>query len=104
MRPWRNGISAVLPPRKDAVLYDGDDPSGAWALRNENIKQIHDIGLEAWKHENGYYKQSKAENGMYRYKTIFGGRLSSRIFASQKNEAKIRCIALNKMMNVGRQT
>jgi len=40
--------------------------------------------LEAWKHKNGYYKQSKAENGIYRYKAIFGG-ASQAAFSLRRN-------------------
>jgi hypothetical protein len=90
-------IRAVIPPRSDAVHHKEDDPSGAWALRNTNLSDIQAIGLEKWKHKNGYYRQSKAENGMYRYKTIFGERLSSRDFPSQKNEVLINCMILNRM-------
>ena len=69
-------------------------------MRNANLKEIDEIGLEPWKHKNGYYKQSIAENGMSRYKTIFGERLSSRLFPSQKNEAKINITILNIMTHL----
>jgi hypothetical protein len=93
----QKNIRAVIPPRSDAVHHKEDDACGAWALRNRNLNDIQAMGLEKWKHKNGYYRQSKAENGMYRYKTIFGDRLSSRAFASQKNEVLINCMILNRM-------
>jgi len=93
----------VIPPRCDAVVHN-KDPDGVLKFRNTNLEEIDRIGLEAWKHKREYYKQSIAENGMSRYKTIFGDRLYSRLFPSQKNEAKINCIILNTMINLGKQT
>jgi hypothetical protein len=93
----QKNIRAVIPPRSDAVHHKEDDASGAWALRNKNLSDIDKFGKEKWKYKNGYYKQSKAENGMYRYKATFGGRLASRAFVSQKNEVLINCMILNRM-------
>jgi hypothetical protein len=90
----------IIPPRCDAIIRHDDDPNGAWAMRNENVQAIEKLGLERWKHKQGYYRQSIAENAMSRYKTIFGERLSSRLFASQKNEAKLNCIILNAMLTL----
>ena len=49
----------------------------------------------------GHIQQARAENTMYRYKTIIGGKLRSRHFDSQKNEAVLSCSILNKMASFG---
>jgi hypothetical protein len=38
---------------------------------------------------------------MFRYKTIFGGQLSTRRIETQTNQAMIRCAALNTMTHLG---
>jgi hypothetical protein len=37
---------------------------------------------------------------MFRYKTIFGDQLSTRLIETQTNQAMIRCAALNKMTHL----
>ena len=95
----RRGSRAIIPPRVDAMLR-ADDGGGGIEMRNENLREIQRIGKERWKHKRGYYRQSIAENGMSRYKTIFGERLSCRLFASQKNEAKLNTFLLNAMLHL----
>lgn len=98
----RRGSRAVIPPRVDAVLR-ADDGGGGLEMRNENLREIELIGKERWKHRRGYYRQSMAENGMSRYKRIFGERLSCRLFPSQKNEARLNTHLLNVMLNLPAQ-
>jgi len=38
---------------------------------------------------------------MFRLKTIFGDKLSSRLLKTQTTQALIRCLALNKMSHLG---
>jgi hypothetical protein len=95
----QRGSRAIIPPRVDAVLR-ADDGGGGLEMRNENLREIERIGKERWKHKRGYYRQSMAENGMSRYKRTFGERLSCRLFASQKNEARLNTHLLNVMFKL----
>jgi len=44
----------------------------------ENLRRIRKVGRKTWKHESGYHRRSLAETTMFRFKTIFGGKLRSR--------------------------
>ncbi len=88
---------AVIPPRSNAVVWD----NGAADARDATIRRIAEIGRKAWKVESGYYRRSRAENGIFRFKRIFGAMLASRTLARQKTEVRIRCAALNKMTALG---
>jgi hypothetical protein len=59
-------------------------------------------GRPSWKRLVGYYSQSKAENVMYRYKKIIGGRLRAKDDEAQEREAAIGCEILNRMREMGR--
>ena len=58
---------------------------------------IRKCGRKKWKRKVGYNKRSIAETTMFRYKTIFGGKLYSRTFKRQKTETEIACKILNIM-------
>ena len=58
-------------------------------------------GRQSWKQNSGYHQRSLAETAMFRFKTLFGDKLSARIFESQGAEALIRCKALNKISSLG---
>lgn len=49
-----------------------------------------------------YYRRSLAETTMFRFKTIFGGKLRSRKFENQAVELFLQCAALNRMIQVGK--
>ena len=99
------GAQAIIPPRKNAKINDKADGPGI-RLRNQNIKEINDIGQgewakELWKDRRHYHRRSLAETAMYRFKTIFGGSLRSRTFENQTVELFIKIAALNKMTEIG---
>jgi len=87
----------AIPPRENAVITD----IGQWDAREEAVRRIGEIGRPAWKQEVNYHRRSLAETMMFRQKTIFGDRLSSRKMATQTTEARIRCAALNRMTHLG---
>ena len=70
--------------------YDTLDPRHVQA----NIPQ-------RWKKESGYHRRSLSETAMFRFKSLFGGTLSNRIFDHQVTEAIIKCQAINKMTQLG---
>lgn len=70
------GATVVVPPRKDAVL--SNDSATPPAQPDSHIAAIQGKGRFKWKRESGYYLQSHVENAIFRYKTVFGGRLRSK--------------------------
>ncbi|MBF2077909.1 MAG: IS5/IS1182 family transposase, partial [Synechococcales cyanobacterium T60_A2020_003] len=49
-----------------------------------------------------YHRRSIAETTMFRFKTILGGNLSARQFDNQAVELFIKCIALNRMIQIAK--
>jgi hypothetical protein len=89
----------TVPPRRDAVLWT-ETPTAPHP-RNTNLRRIWQVGPKAWKQVSGYHRRSLAETAVFRFKTIFGDRLSAREEQRQKTEARIKCAALNRMTRLG---
>ncbi len=94
------GATMVVPPRKDAVL--SNDSVTSPSQRDSHIAAIQSKGRFKWKRESGYYLRSHAENAIFRYKTVFGGRLRSKKEEAQERETAIGCALLNRMREMGR--
>ena len=60
-----------------------------------------DDARKLWKKLKDYHRRSLAETGMYRFKTLFGSDLKSRVFQGQQVEAYVKSKALNIMTNLG---
>lgn len=92
----------AIPPRKDARLWQtgarGNDPLHP---RDQTLLWMRQIGRRKWKRRARYYRQSTAENAVYRFKSIFGPGLCSRRLARQITEARIKCMVLNRMTYLG---
>ncbi len=58
-------------------------------------------GEGEWKKEIGYHRRNLSETAMFRYKTIHGNKLYSRIFDKQKIENNIKIKTLNIMTAQG---
>ena len=69
--------------------------------RNLAIDRIKEVGKKEWKKEIGYHTRSLAETSMFRFKTIFGGILNSRLSKSQKVESILKCKIINRMNKLG---
>ena len=91
----------VIPPRINAVLWLDRTGNILDHPRNESVKTIEVTGLAAWKQQTGYHRRSKAETGMFRWKTIFGGSLSARTLTHQQVEARVKASCLNRMTRLG---
>ena len=89
----------TIPPRKDAVLWAETSPTPH--PRNATLQRVWEVGSKAWKEESGYHRRSLAETAMFRFKTIFGDRLTAREEQRQKTEARIKSAALNQMTRLG---
>jgi IS5 family transposase len=96
----RRGLKVAIPPRKGARIWVHGNTQGKRHLRDENLRQVRRIGRKRWKQSSHYHRRSISENGMFRFKTIFGDRLSSRVFENQATEMFIKCAALNRMINL----
>lgn len=93
----RRRVRITIPPRRGAA--SGRDP---WlAQRNVSIRRMRAIGRERWTQEVGYHRRSLVETTFFRLKAIFGARLSTRRWRRQQTEAAIRCLALNRMTQLG---
>ena len=100
----RQPLEITIPPQRGAALLQHKENkagSSKPSARDENIRRIKEMGRRRWKRETGYYRQSKVENTMFRYKTLLGDKLKARKLERQKGEAIIGCIALNRMITPG---
>lgn len=96
----RAGVIAI-PPQRNAKIWFHGNRKGAKHPRDENLRRIRAVGRKKWKAEINYHKRSLAETGMYRYKTIFDDRLTSRDTEQQAIEVQIKCKILNQMVHLG---
>ncbi len=92
-------IDVVIPPRRTASPTPG--ATGPWGQRSEAIERIAEVGSRQWRKESGAHQQARAENAMFRFKSLIGGRLRSRTFERQKTEARIGVAVLNRMSELG---
>jgi len=94
-------LRVTIPPRHGARIWQHGNSKGERLARDENLRRVRQIGRQKWKEESGYHRRSLAETAMFRFKTIFGDKLSARVFESQAAEAFLRCAALNRMTQLG---
>ena len=94
----RYGARAVIPPRKDAVIWHHGNEKGERHARDENLRAIRRAGRKKWKEDSGYHRRSLSETAMYRIKTVFCGRVKSRVFENQAVELFLQCRVLNRMI------
>ena len=94
-------VEILIPPRKDARIWQHGNSKAEPLKRDENLRYIRKHGRQQWKDDSGYHMRSLAETAMFRLKTIFGSELSTRLMETQTTQALIRCLALNKMTHLG---
>jgi len=95
------GVEILVPPRKNARIWQHGNSKEERLKRDENLRYIRKHGRQHWKEDSGYHMRSLAETAMFRLKTIFGGELSARLLETQTTQAMIRCLTLNKMTYLG---
>lgn len=91
----------LIPPRKNAHIWQHGNTHAERLKRDENLRAVRKLGRKAWKENCGYHMRSLAETTMFRFKTIFGDRLSARLLETQTTQAIICCAALNRMTHLG---
>jgi hypothetical protein len=90
------GIEPIVPPRKDAVFWsDKSHP------RNTALGIIKQYGRDIWKQTSGYTKRSVIESLMWRYKSCFGDRITTRRSDNQRADILIGCQILNVFRTLG---
>jgi hypothetical protein len=95
------GAKAVIPPRRDAKIWQhGSCAGGPWQ-RDENLRASRHKGRRRWKQESGYHRRSLAETAFFRVKTLFGPALQARQFPQQATELFLKVAALNRMTHLG---
>ena len=94
-------ITPVIPPMKNARISKHGNCRGKTKPRDRAIRYIRKHGRKKWKQVHGYHKRSLAETTMFRYKTILGDKLQSRIFENQRIEDLLSCKILNKRTACG---
>ncbi len=97
-----SAANGVIPPRKDANIWQHGYHNGTPHPRDENWRAIRQHGRKRWKHESGYHRRLTAETTMFRFKTIFGGNLSARKFDHHAGELFVKCAALNRMIRIAK--
>lgn len=98
----RGAQSAIEPQRKAKVR--NRKHRGKQLVRDEIVRRIRAIGREQWKKEVSYHRRSLVETAFFRYKTLFGSRLRSRLLENQKIEAMVGCNILNCFIKLGAST
>ena len=95
------GARAVIPPRRDAKIWQPKSCAGVPWQRDENLRAIRRTGRRRWKKESGYHRRSLAETAFFRLKTLFGPALQAREFSRQATELFLKAAALNRMTHLG---
>jgi IS5 family transposase len=91
----------TIPPRRDARIWQHGNCKAPPHPRDENLRRIRRVGRKTWKRESGYHRRSLAETMVFRFKMIFGHQLQAREIHRQVTEARIKCLALNRMTRLG---
>ncbi len=94
-------MGILIPPRKNARIWQHGNSKEERLKRDENLRYIRQHGRQQWKDDSDYHIRSLAETFMFRLKTIFGDKLSTRLLETQTTQAMIRCAALNHMTYLG---
>lgn len=94
----KQGIVKIrIPPQKNAKIWVHGNTKGEKHPRDENLRSIRKKGRKRWKEHSGYYQRERAENTIYRIKTIFGDKIQARETKNQEIEATLMIKALNMM-------
>ena len=96
------GAVAGIPPQRNAKIWFHGNRKTPPHPRDENLRRIRLVGRAKWKREINYHRRSLAETTMFRTKTAFGGKVSSRRLNRQVNELKVQCLVLNRMIQVAK--
>ena len=71
------------------------------SLRDRHLQIIQEKGRRGWQKAAGYGKRALVETAMFRYKTLIGPHLRARTLPAQKSEARMACVVINRMTQLG---
>ncbi len=91
----------VIPPRHNARIWQHGNTHAPPHPRDETLRFIRVHGRQKWKADSDYHQRSLAETAIFRFKTIFGDHLSTRLLATQATQFGARCRALNILTHLG---
>ena len=77
-------IRPLILPRVNARIWPDEAGVELAHVRNEAIGAIEAVGLAGWKQAVGCPRRSKAETGIYRWETIFGGSCKAACWRTNK--------------------
>lgn len=97
----RDAVAGIPPQRNAKIWFHGNRKTPPHP-RDENLRRIRLVGRAKWKREINYHRRSLAETTMFRHKTAFGGKVSSRKMKRQMNELKVQCLVLNRMIQLAK--
>lgn len=97
----RNVSRILVPPQKNARIWQHGNSSSPPHPRDENLRAIRRTSRSRWKEDVGYHVRSLVETFMFRYKTVFGDRLDARNMPQQTTEILIKSSILNRMLKLG---
>lgn len=97
----QHGAKAAIPVRSGSKIGQHGNCKAEPLARDAILRRERQIGRAAWKRESGYHRRSLAETAMFRQKQLFGVGLGSRKLVSQRQESFLRCVALNRMTQLG---
>jgi len=91
----------IVPPQKNAKIFQHGNSNNEPHPRDENLRQIRKTTRKKWKEQTGYHLRSLAETAMFRFKSMFGDKLNARDIKRQKTELLLSIAILNKMTSFG---
>lgn len=97
----RHSAQAAIPPRKGAKIWHHANGKAERHVRDENLRQIRQVGRKQWKRASNYHRRSLAETQVFRFKTIFGDRMQTRQVDNQFKELLLKSALLNRMTHLG---
>ncbi|MGF1822723.1 hypothetical protein L4D17_00020 [Vibrio splendidus] len=72
----KKGCTPLIPPRKNAALWEESHP------RNKAVNALKNGKIAEWKVQSGYHDRSISKTAMSRYKGLTSGKLSLRYYLS----------------------
>ncbi len=96
------GIRVIaIPPQRNAKILKHGNRQEKPHPRDVNLRIIRKTSRSSWKKAIGYHVRSIGENVFFRWKTTFGDKLNARKMETQRTEARIKAVILNKMRLLG---
>ena len=104
------GIMLIAPPNINAVMRKSKGSDQHLKQRYKSLERIQELTQEGgdlyearkrWKQESDYHVRSLAETAMFRFKTLWGSTLFSRIESTSQVEIALKVNMMNKLSSLG---